>query len=73
MNLNNPFKIMLNRKNSLAIGLTLVLTTALSTSVKAESFELNNQSQQHNSLQQATNTNFCVLIPGLGRKCFIKK
>jgi hypothetical protein len=62
---------MLSTKKSLALGLTLVLSTAFAAPVKAEVNELNTQSQQQNSsLQKATETNLvCIIVPIRKRVC----
>ena len=65
---------MLNIKNSLTLGLTLVVTAALATPIKAEikdSLGLDTQAQQQTStLKKATETNYCFTVPIRRTICF---
>jgi hypothetical protein len=65
---------MLNIKNSLVLGLTLVITAALATPAKAESkdsLELNLQGQQQtSSIKKATETNICIYVPIRRKICY---
>jgi hypothetical protein len=65
---------MLNIKNSLTLGLTLVVTAALATPIKAatkDSLGLDTQAQQQTStLKKATETKGCITIPIRRLICF---
>jgi hypothetical protein len=65
---------MLNIKNSLTLGFTLVVTAALATPIKAEtkdSLGLDTQAQQQiSTLEKATRTNVCFTIPIKRLICF---
>jgi hypothetical protein len=65
---------MLNIKNSLTLGFTLVVTAALATPIKAEtkdSLGLDTQVQQQEStIKKATETRGCIYVPIKRLICF---